>query len=201
MGAYLYDEAFLKKLQNWTRNTEVTLFGTDDSTRFLEVLADKSDDKPIKLPVICLRRPGGYSIDTQGKKPLSFDGITMGANEQRSQQLNAIPISLNYQIDIMARYYREADEYARNIIFNVINYPRLEVTLPYEGANYKHVGQLKISQEIVDNSAVAERLAKGQFSILSLAVSIDDAYLFDIRTRQNCDITFQIYEHDSVVND
>ena len=192
MGAFLYDDAFLKKLSNWTQNTEVTLFGVDDSKRLFEVIADKSNDNPIKLPIICLRRPGGYLLSTYGKKPLSFDGLTLEANIERSQQLNAIPISLNYQIDVFARYFREADEYMRNLVFNIVNYPKLEIKIPYEDRMYDHVGNLKISQEVSDTSAIPQRLIQGQFTRLSIGVSIDDAYLFDVRTRQNCSIDFNI---------
>ena len=48
MSTYFYDDAIVKKLQLWTRNTEVTITGPDETRRLFEVIADKTNDSPIK---------------------------------------------------------------------------------------------------------------------------------------------------------
>ncbi|MBO5711334.1 MAG: hypothetical protein J6R47_00710, partial [Acholeplasmatales bacterium] len=101
---------------------------------------------------------------------------------------NAIPIGIAYQLDIYTRYLEEADEYARNFIFNIINYPKLTIELPYESQGIKHDANIRITSDIDDNSDIPERLIPGQFTRLTLGINIDDAYLFDVRVKDNLSI-------------
>lgn len=117
MSVYLYDEAFVEKLKNWTDNTQLKVYSPDDTRRLFEVVADTNNDAPIKLPILCLRRVSGLTVQNTGKRPLTFDGMTLDANLKRSLQLNAIPIEINYQLDIYTRYFKEADEFVRNLTF------------------------------------------------------------------------------------
>jgi len=103
-------------------------------------------------------------------------------------QLNAIPISIDYRLDVYTRYLAEADEYIRNIIFNMVNYPKLTVIIPYRDANYTHNSNVRINPDVQDNSNIPERLIAGQFTVLSLSLFIDDAYLWDVRVRDNYSI-------------
>lgn len=185
MSVNLYDKALLDKLSNWTKDTEMNIVGPDESRRIFEVVADKNNDKPISLPMIVLTRPGGYTIVDQGlaKHPLSYNGIRLKANEQKVVQLNAIPISISYQLDVYTRYFEQADEYARNIVFNIINYPKVTVTIPYYNENYKHDSNIRLDNDVEDNSGIPERLIAGQFTRFTMRLTMDDAYLWDIRYR------------------
>lgn len=185
MGAHFYDTALVNKFKKWIESTQVSLLGPEDTRRLFEIVADKSNDKAIQLPLICIRRIGGYSILQKNKKPLTYDGKMLQSTIERSISLNAIPIDLRYQVDVFTRYYKEADEYMRNIIFNLVNFPMLQVEIPYEGIDIEHDSSVRIVSEVVDNSAINERLSLGQFTRLSLGISIDDAYLFDARVRDN----------------
>lgn len=64
----------------WTEKTDVTVYNVDDSARLIQVLADKTDDKSIKLPIIAIRRSNGFTITNPNKKPLSFDGLNISDN-------------------------------------------------------------------------------------------------------------------------
>lgn len=185
MSAYFYDEALLRKLQNWTRGTNITITGVNDTRRLFEVVADTTNDKPVQLPLVTLSRNGGYTILNKQRRPITFDGTIAGKTQRRGVQLNAIPIELQYQIDIYARYLKECDEYARNFVFNIINFPHLEVEIPYEDANLHHYGNIRITSEVEDNSDISERFVSGQFTRMSIGINIDDAYLFDVRVRHN----------------
>lgn len=198
MSTYLYDDAFVQKLKLWTERTDVSVLGPDDTQSFLEILADKSNDKPIKLPVIALKRKGMYTVTNPSKKPLTFDGLTLKANLGKSTNLNAIPITLSYQIDVYTRYFKEADEYSRNLVFNLINYPKLEIELPYEGAKIQHDANIRITQELENNSSIPERLSVGQFTRISIGIEVDDAYLFDVRTLNNYSIGFRVIDDGGV---
>lgn len=146
---------------------------------------DESNDRPIKLPLIGISRAGGYQILNQSKRPLSFDGLTLNANLEKSLQLNAIPISITYQIDVYTRYLKEADEISRNLVFNIINFPKLPVTFTYNNYEYTHNSNIRLNDTIEDNSSIPERLSLGQFSRLTLSILVDDAYLWDTRVRNN----------------
>lgn len=183
MSVQLYDEAFKNKLLKWTKDTDVTIFDPNETRQMIEVMADKNNDSPIKLPIISIKRPGGFSILTNAKRPLSFDGFTLDANHQKAKQLNAIPISIPYQLDIYTRYQQQADEYVRNIVFNIINYPRLDIVIPYNNENYIHHSNIRLNGEVEDTSSIPEQLVSGQFVRMSISIIVDDAYLFDVRYR------------------
>lgn len=183
MSVGLYDKAFLDKLTNWTKDTEVTVFGPQETAQVFRTIADQTNDKPIQLPLIVLRRMGGFTVLNTGKRPLSFDGATLDANYNVASQLNGIPISVSYQLDVYTRYFNEADEYARNLVFNIINYPKLDINIPYNNENYIHHSNIRLQGEVEDNSDIPERLIPGQFTRISMKIDVDDAYLFDIRYR------------------
>ena len=188
MGVKLYDDALLNKFKKWTAGTHLTLSGVNDTKRLFEVIADTNNDKPIELPLIALRRPGGYTIQSKYKQPRSFMGHTMARTDAVGAKLNAIPIGITYQLDIYTRYLEEADEYARNIVFNIINYPKLEVEIPYEDMGFTHISNIRLTTEVEDNSDIPERLIPGQFTRLTIGFDIDDAYLWDVRIRDNLSI-------------
>ena len=96
MSARYYDEALLKKIKNWCNGLPLTITGVDETQRIFEVLADKQDDKPITLPLITISRNGGYTILNKQKQPRTFNGFKIAQGEQRSMQLNCIPIELQY---------------------------------------------------------------------------------------------------------
>lgn len=183
MSVGLYDKAFLDKLNNWTKDTKVTVTGPEETSRLFRMVADETNDKPIQLPLIALRRPGGFTVLNTGKRPLSFDGATLDANHDVASQLNAIPISIPYQLDVYTRYFNEADEYVRNLVFNIINYPKLDIVIPYNNENYVHHSNIRLQGEVDDNSDIPERLISGQFTRMSMKIDVDDAYLFDVRYR------------------
>lgn len=183
MSVGLYDEALVEKLSAWTKDTAASILSPNDTRRLFETIADTTNDSPLKLPLIALRRSGGYTLLNTSKKPLTFDGLTLAATHEKAKQLNAVPISIPYQIDVYTRYLDEADEYIRNLVFNIINYPKLDIVIPYNNEDYVHHANMTLGNDVSDNSDIPERLISGQFTRHSLSISIDDAYLFDVRYR------------------
>lgn len=134
----------------------------------------------------CLRRDFGYTLNLTGKKPLSFSGMVKETSYDKSMLINAIPITVTYQLDVYARYFREADEYMRNFVFNIINYPKIDIEIKYHDVDMEHVANILPGQTISDTSAgTSERLFPGQFTRLSYQFTVDDAYLWDIRIKDN----------------
>lgn len=188
MAVRFYDDALLAKFKKWTADTQVQLTGVNETKRLFEVVLDKQNDKPIQLPLIAISRNGGYSIQERYKQPRSYNGSTMIQNPDTSAKLNAIPIGISYQIDIYTRELAEADEYARNIVFNIINYPKLNIEIPYEDSGLTHDANIRLTTDVEDNSDIPERLISGQFTRFTIGIDIDDAYLFDVRVKDNLSI-------------
>lgn len=184
-GLELYDQALIDKLSYWTKNTQVRIFGPNETRQTFMSVIDENKDKPIKLPLITLTRNGGFTINNPNKQPLAFSGVVIDGTMEKAAQLNAIPITINYQLDIYTRYMSEADELVRAFIFNFVNYPKIEVILPYNGMDAKHISSVRISPQVEDNSDIPERLIPHQFTRETFNVTIDDAYLFDIKIREN----------------
>lgn len=201
MSATLYDEALLNKIKSWVDDSNIRITGPDETRRLFESTADINNDRPIELPLIALRRKTTMEILNISKQPLTHNGLktdySMGGkyyskpesdlDKPRVSQLNAIPIRLYYQIDIYTRLYEEAEEYVRNFIFNLINYPTVEIIIPYNGINKRQLSFIDLSPEVEDNSDIAERLAPGEFTRKSLSISID-GYLYNYRTRDAAQI-------------
>lgn len=189
MSVYLYDEAFVEKLRYWTKNTQIQVYSPDDTRRLFEVMADTTNDSPIKLPILCLRRKSGLNVINTGKRPITFDGLVIEGDSERSVSLTAIPIDVSYQLDIYTRYFKEADEFLRNLTFNIINYPKLTIKIPYNSGKVEdeieHNGFIRMSSDIEDNSNIPERLINGQFTRLTFNINIDDAYLWNVKVKNN----------------
>ena len=258
MATYLYDEALLKKLKHWTEASNVHVYGADETRNLFEVMADESNDSPIELPIITVRRNRGYTIIDGGttRRPLSYDGHAVSdvafdnyleaqdfceqndldeiviypksywvdgqkfrtfaeakaycdendidpatvhtANWQKyyinstdihpeyTEAIRAIPISISYQLDVYARYAKEADILMRNLVFNIINYPGFTINIPK--ANLTHTARLVLSDNIEDNSSIPERFVEGNLTRLTANVSVDNARLWDTRKLRNADI-------------
>ena len=84
------------------------------------------------------------------------------------------------------------------MIFNVINYPALEVVVPKVGIynkkteeydEFKHTARIELGNtEIQDNSNEKERFIEGNYTKLSFLILINDAYLWDLREHRNAEI-------------
>ena len=194
MSASLYDEALVKKLKNWIKDDSLTITSPSETRRLFQYQADKNNDNPIELPLITLRKDNTTTILSTNKKPLSFDWWrndsvaftdSLDRRNGKTNQLNAIPIQLNYQIDIYTRYQAEAEEYLRNFVFNIINYPKLEIEIPYNNSDIKAYANIRLVPDIIDNSDIPERLIAGQFTRFTISIYIDDAYLWNYRTKDN----------------
>ena len=187
MSIYLYDEALVRKLKNWTANTQINIYSPDQTSRMYEIIGDTTNDSPIKLPIIAIRRTPTVNILNPNKKPTTYDGLKIPelSKEDKMVKLSMIPIEISYQLDIYCRYMREADVLARSLVFNIINHPTLEVLIPYDNINLEHNANIRLTAGIEDNSDIPERFVPGQFTRLSLTINIDDAYLWDARERDN----------------
>ena len=192
MSIYFYDIAVQDKLQKWIKDPDLVITRPDDTRRLFEYKADTSNDSPVKLPLIALRRDPTVSLKNVNKHAKTFDGAVIKADKSSISLLNVVPISISYQLDIYCRYALEADEYARNFIFNLINYPKVTVQIPYNDSHIEHVSNISIVGDLVDNSDIPERLLPGQFTRYTITFTIPDAYLFSVPVRSPVTVDAQV---------
>ena len=183
MAIYFYDLAVKNKLQRWIKDPNVVITSPDETRQLFEYKADVGRDKPIQLPLVALRRNPNVTLRNTNKNSKTFDGAVIQANTKSIKLLNVIPISIEYQIDIYCRYHTEADEYARNFLFNLINYPKVTVEIPYNESQIEHDSNITVIGDLVDNSDIPERLIPGQFTRYTITFNIPDAYLFSVPIR------------------
>lgn len=188
MSIRLYDEAIITKIGNWIKDPNLTILGPEDSRLLFQYTADINDDKPIVLPLISITRDPTIDIRNPNKQVKTFDGAVIQANTNAVELLNAVPISINYQVNIYCRYQAEADEYVRNFIFNMINYRKIVVVLPYNDSEIQHESNITLSGSFTDNSDIPERLIRGQFTRYTIPFSIDDAYIFSVPIRKTIEL-------------
>lgn len=188
MSVRLYDDALVKKIKNWVKDEKVRILSPDETLELFQKTANDKNDEPISLPIISLTRSREVDLDHPHKKMMTFDGMMLDATIDKSLQIDAIPMTLNYQLDIYTRYKYEADEYMRNFVFNLVNHPKVKVVLPYNDINYTHYSNIRLIPTIEDNSDVPNRLVSDQFTRWTISFTIDDAYLFSLPYKSNVHI-------------
>lgn len=188
MSVRLYDDALVKKIKNWVKDENVRILSPDETLELFQKIANDKNDEPISLPIISLTRSREVDLDHPHKKMMTFDGMMLDATVDKSLQIDAIPMTLNYQLDIYTRYKYEADEYMRNFVFNLVNHPKVKVVLPYNDINYTHYSNVRLIPTIEDNSDVPNRLVSDQFTRWTISFTIDDAYLFSLPYKSNVQI-------------
>ena len=189
MAIRYYDSALTNKIKKAiVSENSILVLGPEDSPE--ELFTDKADmlhDK-LSLPMIGLIRKRDIDILNTNKKPLSFDGIRLAFFDKdgnkvegdKALKLNAIPIRIEYQLDIYTLKEYDADEYAREFLFYFINNPNVTIELPYNGVKATHTSTVRVEPPLVNNSDIPQKLFKDQIYRYSLNLYIDDAYYFSI---------------------
>lgn len=188
MSQTLYDEAIIKKLRFWTQDSKVSI---SDPDSLFSYRADASENDKIVLPMISLNR-GPIRLLRTGKVPMAKEGFKLQANDKKIAHLRAIPIQLRYQLDVYARKRAESDNLVRELVFKLVNNPRLEIEIPYEDSKYTHKFTLTLDDDVEDNSDVAQHLEKGEYYRMTLNIVIEDAYLFDYRAKDTVSLDLAV---------
>lgn len=181
MSAQLYDKAITEKIKNWVVDPNLTILYPDEVRRFFQEVADQNNDK-IKLPLIAISRDRDYELDLTSKLPQISKGLTFNVNNGIADSLKSIPMKLHYQISVYTRYREEAEEYVRNLVFNIILNPTLTIQIPYNNSKIEQNSYMKLQSTIRDASDIPERLISGQFTRIVLKVDLPDARLFSYTT-------------------
>lgn len=191
MAIRYYDDAIVEKINSWlpkSKNRKIQMLKPDEVKRLFTIEADEKNDKPLSLPLIALSRDASINILQKTMTPMSFDGLMLDSDGKHTLQLNGIPISLSYQLDIYTRRFDEGDELLREFVFKLINNPQIVIELPYNDQKFKHVASIILQEQVEDTSAISERLFPGQFTRWTIRFDIDGAYLFSLPYVDNVSI-------------
>jgi hypothetical protein len=185
MAINYYDEAITQKIKNWLADSsKLKVLSPDDTTRQIQLLAEESGDKPLKLPLITIARNKDIEIESAIKQNKSFDGLIIGKSGSTTIHLNVIPIKTTYQLDIYTKKRVEADEYMRQYLFKLINNPQIIIEIPYNGYLVKHTANIRVLNTVSDSSDIPNHLFSGQFYRWTIQLELQDGFLFSIPQKQ-----------------
>jgi hypothetical protein len=187
MAISYYDEAVTQKIKNWLADSsKLRVLSPDESNRLIQLAADDSNDKPLKLPIIALSRNKDIELESAIKQNKSFDGLVIGTDDKTAAtvHLNVIPIKTTYQLDIYTKKRLEADEYVRQYLFKLINNPQIIIDIPYNGYLVRHTANLRVLGTVSDTSDISTHIFPGQFYKWTIQLELQDGFLFSIPQKQ-----------------
>lgn len=185
MGVRFYDEALAEKLSKWVKDPNIRILKPDETSRLFQMTADLKNDKKLTLPIIALSRDRVITVKNTKKRFISSEGLTIDSSDTKSMQVCVVPIRISYQLDIYTRGMTELDEYTRNFVFNLINFPNLHITIPYNGTNLEFNSTIYMDTDITDNSNIQEKLFADQFQRQTIKLTIEDAYYWSVPLLDN----------------
>ncbi len=197
MAINYYDEAITQKIKDWLADSsKLRVLSPDESNRLIQLAAEDSEDKPLKLPIIAISRNKDIEIESAIKQNKSFDGLIIGrdATTATTVHLNVIPIKTTYQIDIYTKKRIEADEYVRQYLFKLINNPQIIIEIPYNNCIVRHTANLRVLNTVSDTSDISTHIFPGQFYKWTIQLELQDGFLFSIPQKKNwrfigCEVT------------
>jgi hypothetical protein len=186
MAISYYDEAITQKIKNWLADSsKLRVLSPDESSRLIQLAADDSKDKPLKLPVIAISRNKDIELESAIKQNKSFDGFILDKDKDSATtvHMNVIPIKTTYQLDIYTKKRIEADEYVRQYLFKLINNPQIIIEVPYphrDNCVLRHTANLRVLNTISDTSDIPTHVFAGQFYKWTIQLELQDGFLFSI---------------------
>lgn len=187
MSVSFYDEAIIYKLKKWMpEQTNLRIYSPNETKKLFSIMADDTNDQPIKLPFISLARNNEIELTLNIKNLRSFDSYIVNSDNRNRTvtQWNVIPIKLVYQMDIFTKTVEDGEEYLRNFLFKIINNPSMSITIPYNNMMINHVVNIRVLSNVADTSDISERLFSGQFHRWTIQFELQDAFLFNLPTKK-----------------
>jgi hypothetical protein len=192
MAINYYDEAITQKIKGWLADSsKLRVLSPDESMRLIQLNAEDTGDKPLKLPLISISRNKDIEIESAIKQNKSFDGLIIDQDDitATAVHLNVIPIKTTYQLDIYTKKRIEADEYVRQYLFKLINNPQIIIEIPYNGYNIKHTANLRVLNTVSDTSDISTHIFPGQFYKWTIQLELQDGFLFSIPQKNGWKLT------------
>lgn len=192
---FLYSKAILEKLRELTANSETPILVTDlgDNLFRRSILGSNSDTEEVKLPLIGLSRTG-WRLSRDKNYAMLKSGISREFFEDSDDQefsietfeevrdnkpaiVQAVPIEIDYQLDIVTNTLIENDMIVREFFFYFLQNPTLVVRVPYQ-LDFNHTVNFIIGDEVEDNSDIESKERNGFYTRQTLTFSVEGAYLW-----------------------
>lgn len=172
---HLYDDAVVNRFREILGDDSIMIVPPE---RAKDVKAQLSDNDEIKFPLITLDRTG-WSVQSNR---INWSASRMGiadsiSSNNKANILHAIPIRINYSLDVFTVDKVSADEIYRELIFYFLLHPTLMVNIPY-GLDTEHVFNLFFNDDIEDNSDTVSHVDNGVLYRNTSTLYTDDAHLF-----------------------
>jgi len=183
MSIYRYEEAIVEKMREITGDDRIIITPSDN---IINVIPRIAKDE-IKLPLIHMVR------NTWTMSPNRNFGMRMNGNlndcfplfyepydytcDGKIHRIHAVPILFSHTFEVWSRTRKENDELMRELIWFFSTMPEFIVDIPY-GVNAKHVFNLRIDGEIIDNTSIVSHKDAGELFLQAFITTCDDAYLW-----------------------
>lgn len=184
MSVYLYDNAIVETFKSIINDDRIYITPAENVIRTIARLND--DD--VQFPMISLTRTGTQLQPSHFS--MRYDGLPVYAdyNNEVMQKLQAMPIRINYQVDIWTRNREENDNLVRELVFYLSTHQAMYVDIPYE-LNQKHVFTFALDNTIDDNSDIINHKNSGEYFRQTLTAYVDDAYLWKTSKAPTVNVT------------
>lgn len=183
MSVYLYDNAIVETFKSIINDDRIYITPAENVIRTIARL--NSDE--VKFPMISLTRTG--TVLQPSHFSMRYDGapVLTDYDSKIVQKLQAMPIRINYQIDIWTRNREENDNLVRELVFYLSTHQAMYVDIPYD-LNEKHVFTFALDNSIDDNSDIISHKNSGEYFRQTLTAYVDDAYLWKTSKAKSIDL-------------
>ena len=190
MSVNLYDKAIVNKFRELMADSDIFIAPPENVFRTIAAL----NKDEVTLPLISLQRTG-YTLLDDRSHSMKFKGAQLSYNEEEDQiaSLQAIPIRINYVLDVWTRRLEECDDIIRELIWYLSTHPTMEVNIPY-GLDITHHFNIMLDNDIEDNSDIVEHINRGEYFRQTISFYVDDAYLWKSKTSHPARIGSISYE-------
>lgn len=174
MSVNLYDESITNLFRTLFDDNRIHIWPTE---LVFNLTAQLQKDK-VKFPLINLTRLGYNIRGNDGQWVQINKGIPHHRTAVNTNVFHAaVPIRIDYQVDIYAVDRKTCDDITRELIIYIFQNPTLQIQVPYH-INAPAVFNIWLNDEIVDNSDISNHFNSGVLYRNTLSLYTDDAYLF-----------------------
>ena len=199
MSIPLYDDAVLDKLKGVFSNV---VFSAPDKAfkRSAERkgLKGSADDVDVDLPLISVYREN-YTVDMDRNNPRfrrRGRKIRNSDDDSRAVMAEALPVRIDYQLDVWGKRRRELDVLVGELLFWMLDNPKVSLNLGGEFEDYSPEFNWKL-EDVTDNSDIMSFSDRGKYYRVTIPFYFDEAMIFrydKLKTVMDVDIELSLEE-------
>ena len=173
----LYDEALLDYFKN-NFKAQVAITPVSD---FWQVIAMHRETR-LQLPAICLARANSSNDTELQSWVIGRRGRVDRVQKHKLVTEQALPLRLSYRITLLATRQDDIDELTSEVIFLILNKPRVSVLIPYGSERTIH-GQISLDGEVASDSMPDTFSETGILYQTIIPVKVNGANIFNLEDR------------------